>query len=176
MIETTTNGQRLLIVPVPKDAADLKCNGQQIGYDTPDAKVYQCINLPFEINDGILIGTLHVENGKPVLSEGFDFIGLLGNENKVPKVKLTMENILAHLREKAFDLITSAITKAGYSWGNPLGKEPLYPNEPTFTPGWEDEEFEMALRGYERDRKEYEAWQQAESKAIHKAAVIKIGG
>jgi len=179
MIETTTNGQRLLIVPVPKESFDFTITGkfgEYLHYYIPVGKT-ATIDLK-TTKEVEFLGTLHVENGKPVLSEWFDPEPLVERDMPIEGAWYVdymnpVYNLLEHPVDSFFSLITSAIAKAGYTWGNPLGENIPFPvgikmdNGTTHT-----EKVEMLKNRIDRNL----AWREAESKAIHKVALIKIEG
>lgn len=178
MIETTTNGQRLLIVPVYIASTDFFIHDRVLYYKQNQFRTYN-EEIPLgDYKDYKILGTLHVENHQPVLSEGFDPEPLVEKRNIGPEESHPIYQYRHDPNGEWFespfnciaDLITSAITKAGYSWGNPLGEEP---NK------HDGDYWEITPVGGDRYLpeiylKDLAAWRAAESKAIHKVAVIKI--
>jgi hypothetical protein len=118
---TTPTDLKVLAVLVPRDADDIIIRGKNSDYSLFYTTGY--IDLPWLIKGEYkLIGTLHMDNGSPVFSEGFDFSPFLKEESYADSMRRMVNTTN---EEYVYSWLTVELPRQADRYlVNPLGTEP----------------------------------------------------
>lgn len=160
-----TNEQNIIAVPVPVDAHDIKCNYQQVGYDTPSSTQIEVVNITTGLTPETnmqFLGCVSFKDGV-YQAEGFD----------------PSDYIETMYWRDPIDGFVARLQSMGHYWVNPLGEEPEEIPYEQFERNHNSCSSYSPSELYNDQCVMIDAWRAAQEKCLRedqKLAVMKIGG